>query len=130
MDIGSLNYFLGIYVVRDSSWMFLSKRQYAIKILERAHTVNCNPIRTPIDTESKLGADGDSVSDPTLYPIVLFNIDWIGCPTSRRLPSGYCVFLGNNLLSWSSKHQPTLSWSSAEAEYHGFANVVAKTCWL
>ncbi|GKF64019.1 ribonuclease H-like domain-containing protein, partial [Tanacetum coccineum] len=40
------------------------------------------------------------------------------------------VFLGNNLLSWSSKHQPTLSRSSTEAKYRGVANVVAETCWL
>nr|GEV83360.1 ribonuclease H-like domain-containing protein [Tanacetum cinerariifolium] len=41
----------------------------------------------------------------------------------------YCVFLGNNLLSWFSKHQQTLSRSSAEANYRGVANAVAKTCW-
>ncbi|GKE17058.1 ribonuclease H-like domain-containing protein [Tanacetum coccineum] len=28
---------------------------------------SCNPTRTPVDTESKLGADGDPISDPTLY---------------------------------------------------------------
>ncbi|GJS32159.1 ribonuclease H-like domain-containing protein, partial [Tanacetum coccineum] len=44
--------------------------------------------------------------------------------------SGYYVFLGNNLLSWSSKRQPTFLRSSAEAEYRGVANVVAKTPWL
>ncbi|GKF94139.1 ribonuclease H-like domain-containing protein, partial [Tanacetum coccineum] len=44
--------------------------------------------------------------------------------------SSYCVFLGNNLLSWSAKRQPTLSRSSAEAKYRGVANVVAETCWL
>ncbi|GKC40867.1 ribonuclease H-like domain-containing protein [Tanacetum coccineum] len=32
-----------------------------------AHMDNCNPSRTPIDTESKLGSDGDPVSEPTLY---------------------------------------------------------------
>nr|GEV48666.1 SNARE-interacting protein KEULE-like isoform X2 [Tanacetum cinerariifolium] len=49
--------------------------------------------------------------------IAYSDVDWAGCPTIRRSTSGYCVFLGNNLLSWSSKRQPTLSRSSAEAEY-------------
>ncbi|GKC42100.1 ribonuclease H-like domain-containing protein [Tanacetum coccineum] len=56
--------------------------------------------------------------------------EWAGCPTTRRSTLGYCVFLGNSLLSWSAKRQPTLSRSSAEAEYRGVANAVAETCWL
>ncbi|GKB38996.1 ribonuclease H-like domain-containing protein [Tanacetum coccineum] len=66
-DLGPLNYFLGISVTRDSSGLFLSQKKYAIEILEKAHMVSCNHSRTPVDTESKLGVDGDPVSDLTLY---------------------------------------------------------------
>nr|GEY03169.1 ribonuclease H-like domain-containing protein [Tanacetum cinerariifolium] len=44
--------------------------------------------------------------------------------------SGYCVFLGDNLLSWSTKRQHTLLRSSVEAEYRGVANIVAETAWF
>ncbi|GJR98902.1 ribonuclease H-like domain-containing protein [Tanacetum coccineum] len=67
IDLGSLNYFLCISVTRDSSGLFLSQKKYSIEILDRAHIDNCNPSRSPVDTESKLGSDGDLVSDPTLY---------------------------------------------------------------
>ncbi|GJR32159.1 ribonuclease H-like domain-containing protein [Tanacetum coccineum] len=87
---------------------------------------NFNPSKTPIDIESKLGSDGDPLSDPTLYRslavsssntdlVTYLDADWAGCPTTRHFTSGYCVFLGNNLLSWSFKRHSTLSRSSAEA---------------
>ncbi|KAK4358278.1 hypothetical protein RND71_023888 [Anisodus tanguticus] len=55
---------------------------------------------------------------------------WGGCLDTRWSTSGYCMFLGNNLLSWSSKRQPTLSRSSVEAEYIGVANVISESCWI
>ncbi|GKC24842.1 ribonuclease H-like domain-containing protein [Tanacetum coccineum] len=69
-------------------------------------------------------------SSSTISLFAYSDADWAGCPTTRRSASGYCVFLGNNLLSWSSKCQQTLSRSSAEAEYRGAANVVVEICWL
>ena len=56
--------------------------------------------------------------------------DWAGCPLTRRSTSGFCVYLGDNLVSWSSKRQHVVSRSSAEAEYRGVANVVVETAWL
>ncbi|GKA48175.1 ribonuclease H-like domain-containing protein, partial [Tanacetum coccineum] len=135
----------------------------------RAHMVNYNPSRTPIDTKSKMGADGDPVSDLTLYWSLAGSLQYLTFTRPdisyavqqvclfmhdprephfsalkrilryvrgtldyelQRSTLGYRVFLGNNLLSWSSKRQPTLSRSSAEAEYRGVANVVVETSWL
>ncbi|GKD61302.1 ribonuclease H-like domain-containing protein, partial [Tanacetum coccineum] len=52
------------------------------------------------------------------------------CPATRRSTYGYCVFLYDNLLTWSSKRQDTLSRSSVEDEYYGVANAIAETSWI
>nr|GEY26063.1 hypothetical protein [Tanacetum cinerariifolium] len=57
-DLGALNYFLGISTNHNSTGLFMSRKKYALRLLECAHMVHCNPSRTPIDTESKLGPDG------------------------------------------------------------------------
>ncbi|GJU87758.1 ribonuclease H-like domain-containing protein [Tanacetum coccineum] len=162
-DLGALNYFLGISADRTPTGLFLSQKKYALQLLERAHMVTCNPSRTPVDTESKLGPEAQRIClymhDPrephlaalkrilryvqgtldlglhlyassTTSLVGYTDADWAGCPSTRRSTSGYCVFLGDNLLSWSAKRQHTLSRSSAEAEYRDVANVVAETAWL
>lgn len=49
----------------------------------------------------------------SLQLIAYGDADWGGCPLSRQSLTGYCVTLGNLLLSWKSKKQNTVSSSSA-----------------
>jgi hypothetical protein len=47
--------------------------------------------------------------------------DWARCPDDRKFITGYLVFLGPNMISWSSRKQPTVARSSTEAVYRGLA---------
>ena len=69
-------------------------------------------------------------TSPAISLTAYSDADWAGCPDSRRSTSGYCIYLGDNLVSWSSKRQTTVSRSSAEAEYHAVAHAVAECWWL
>nr|GEX66939.1 ribonuclease H-like domain-containing protein [Tanacetum cinerariifolium] len=144
-NLGPLNYFLVISATRTTSGIFLSQTKYATEIVERAQMLNCNPCRTPVDTDKKLGPEGSRslillyiaalpehfkphinamkrvlrylrgttdlglqlFRSTTSQLIAYSDVDSIGYPATRRSTSGYCVFLDDNLLTWSSKRQDT-----------------------
>jgi hypothetical protein len=62
--------------------------------------------------------------------VVYTDADWADCPDTRHSTSGYAVFLGDNLVSWSAKRQTVVSRSSAEVEYRAIANGMAEATWL
>ena len=58
------------------------------------------------------------------------NANWVGCPNTRKSLTGYCVFLGDSLISWSSKKQYLVSRSLAEAKYRSMVTTTSEVTWL
>ncbi|KAJ9561518.1 hypothetical protein OSB04_006678 [Centaurea solstitialis] len=56
------------------------------------------------------------------------NSDHAGCKLNRNSTSGACQFLGDKLVSWSSRKQNCISLSTAEAEY--LACCCSQVLWL
>jgi hypothetical protein len=56
--------------------------------------------------------------------------DYAGSIVDRRSTSGYCTFLGGNLVTWRSKKQNVVARSSAEAEFRAMAQGVCELLWL
>ncbi|RVW44594.1 Retrovirus-related Pol polyprotein from transposon TNT 1-94 [Vitis vinifera] len=114
-DLGKLKYFLGIEIAQSSSGVVLSQRKYALDILEKN--------RTP--------GQGVLYENRGHTQVVGYtDADWAGSPTDRRSTSGYCVFIGGNLISWKSKKQDVVARSSAEAEYRAMALATCELIWL
>ncbi|XP_071687630.1 uncharacterized mitochondrial protein AtMg00810-like [Rutidosis leptorrhynchoides] len=148
--LGPLHYFLGIHATRTAYGMFLSQKQYASEIIDRAGLTSSHPCRTPVEPGATLTCHRPPVKDPTTYRSLAGALQYLtftrpdisyagttdlglqlyASSTTALVAYSDADWAGNNLLSWSSKRQLTPSHSSAEAKYRGIANAVAETCWI
>ncbi|MFV0960694.1 Ty1/Copia family ribonuclease HI, partial [Klebsiella pneumoniae] len=53
-----------------------------------------------------------------------------GDVNDRKSTTGFCIFLGGNLISWRSKKQGVVARSSAESEYRSMAQTAAEIVWI
>jgi hypothetical protein len=59
-----------------------------------------------------------------------FDADHSNDPTDRKSVTGFCIFLGDSLISWKSKKQSIVSQSSTEVEYRAMTSTTKEIIWL
>ncbi|GJS36193.1 retrovirus-related pol polyprotein from transposon TNT 1-94 [Tanacetum coccineum] len=68
--------------------------------------------------------------DNAMSLIAYADADHAGCQDSRRSTSGSAQFLGDRLVSWSSKKQRSTAISTTEAEYIAMSGCCAQILWM
>ncbi|GJR08380.1 retrovirus-related pol polyprotein from transposon TNT 1-94 [Tanacetum coccineum] len=104
--------------------IFINQSKYALEIIKKYGIDSCNLVDTLMVDRSKL--DEDSLGIPvnqtqfqnTAMALTAYaNADHAGCQDTWRSTSGSAQFLGDKLVSWSSKKQKSTAISKTEAEY-------------
>ncbi|GJZ35464.1 hypothetical protein Tco_0581281 [Tanacetum coccineum] len=68
--------------------------------------------------------------DSSITLTAFADADHAGCQDTRRSTSGSMQFLGDRLVSWSSKRQKSAAISSTEAEYIAMSGCCAQILWM
>ncbi|XP_024162115.1 uncharacterized mitochondrial protein AtMg00810-like [Rosa chinensis] len=56
--------------------------------------------------------------------------NWAGISLDRKSTTGFCTFVGGNLVTWKNKKQTVVTRSSAKAEYRAMASTACELIWL
>ncbi|GJS36166.1 retrovirus-related pol polyprotein from transposon TNT 1-94 [Tanacetum coccineum] len=157
--MGKISFFLGLQISQSPRGIFINQSKYALESLKKYGFDSCDPVDTPMVEKSKLDEDKEGkVVDPSHYRGMIGTLlyltartvnrglwylkdssialtafadaDHAGCQDTRRSTSGSMQFLGDRLVSWSSKRQKSAAISSTEAEYIALSGCCAQVLWM
>nr|GEY02413.1 retrovirus-related Pol polyprotein from transposon TNT 1-94 [Tanacetum cinerariifolium] len=80
--------------------------------------------------QAKFGMDSCDPVDTPIVDRLKLDADHAGCQNTRRSTSGSAQFLGDKLVSWSSKKQKSTTISTTEAEYIAMSGCCAQILWM
>ncbi|GKA04247.1 retrovirus-related pol polyprotein from transposon TNT 1-94 [Tanacetum coccineum] len=119
--MGKISFFLGLQISQSPRGIFINQSKYALKSLKKYGFDSCDPVDTPMarSTEKHLHAvkrifrfhRGNVnrglwyLKDSSIALTTFADADHASCQDTRRNTSGSMQFLGDRLVSWSSKRQ-------------------------
>ncbi|KAF2322645.1 hypothetical protein GH714_026508 [Hevea brasiliensis] len=78
-DLGSLNYFLGVKVVRADHGLFLSQQKYIEDIVDRTLMTSVKPVPTPLAVGNSLSLNDSALLDnPSEYRTIVGSLQYLG----------------------------------------------------
>nr|GFA41761.1 hypothetical protein [Tanacetum cinerariifolium] len=141
-----ISFFLGLQISQNSRGIFINQSKYALESLKKYGFESCDPVDTPMarPTEKHVYAvkrifryRRGTVHRGLWYPkdssislTAFADADHAGCQDTCRSTSGSVQFLGERLISWSSKRQKSAAISSTEAEYIALSGCCAQILWM
>ncbi|KAL0401780.1 UNVERIFIED_CONTAM: Retrovirus-related Pol polyprotein from transposon RE1 [Sesamum latifolium] len=159
-DLGFAKYFLGLEIIHSTAGLAVSQHKYTRDIMQDTLSeaspllsfTRPNIAFGAQQLNQYVHQPGQEHMDATLHLVrylkgnpeqgIFFpcsnllhltafcDADWAGCMDTRRSLTGYCIFLGDALVSWRCKKQTTVARSTAEAEYRSLGTTVCELQWI
>ena len=84
-NLGHLHYYLGIEVIQNPRFIFISQKKYIRELLNKFGMAECNPLSTPMEHNLKLTSkEGNEFKDATKYRQLMGSLIYI---TTTTIPN-------------------------------------------
>nr|GEZ71135.1 retrotransposon protein, putative, unclassified [Tanacetum cinerariifolium] len=104
--------------------------KYVLEILKKYGMKSCDPVGTPMEIKDKLDLDHNGTPDYGFELTGFSNADYARCKDTFKSTTGRAQFLGEKLVSWSSKKQDCTALSTTEVEYVSLSACCAQVLWM
>nr|GEW97927.1 hypothetical protein [Tanacetum cinerariifolium] len=140
--MGEMTFFLGLQVNQSPCGIFINQSKYVLEILKNMEWNLVIPLAKPTEKHLKevktifcylwgtINMGLWYTKDSGFELIGFSDADYAGCKDTFKSTSGGAQFLGEKLVSWSSKKQDCTVLSTAEAKYVSLSACCAQVLWM